>query len=255
MRSGNARYCLRKHEIGHTAENALELPGDLTVQANSTPVHSSQTQPHPKLQATIARHLQHVFRREPSAAGRRAFTALGERLLGAAFVLDAGCGTGDSTVALARVFPDRLVIGVDKSAARLVLGQRRLVRADAPQNAILLRCELVDFWQLAVSAGLRCSHQFLLYPNPWPKPEQFKRRWPAHPILPAILALGGEIELRTNWRVYAQEFATALRLGGRSTSCEAFVADLPLSPFERKYAASGHPLWRCRASLGPTPES
>jgi len=225
------------------------------MQANSAPVHSSQMQPHPKLRATIARHLQHVFRRQPSAAGTLAFAALCERLVGASFVLDAGCGTGDSTVALARAFPDRLVVGVDKSAARLVIGQRRLVRAESPRNAILLRCELVDFWQLAVSAGLRCSHQFLLYPNPWPKPEQFKRRWPGHPILPAILALGGAIELRTNWRVYAQEFATALRLGGRSTSCEAFVADLPLSPFERKYAASGHPLWRCRASLGPTPES
>ena len=218
-----------------------------SVHANSTPVRSSQTLPHPKLQATIERHLQKAYRRRPSAAGRHAFEALAETLDRASFILDAGCGTGESTLVLARAFPDRWVIGVDKSAARLVTGQRRLAQAEAPANAVLLRCELVDFWQLAATAGSRCTHQFLLYPNPWPKPEQFKRRWPGHPILPAIVALGGEIELRTNWRVYGQEFAEAMCRAGLQSSCEPFVADVPLTPFERKYAASGHALWRCRA--------
>jgi len=219
------------------------------MHANSAPVRSSQTQPHPKLRATVARHLMHPFRRQPSATGQLAFDAVAKRIASASFVLDAGCGTGDSTVALARAFPGRFVLGVDKSATRLVIGQRRLVQPDAPPNAILLRCGLVDFWQLAAAAGLHCTHQFLLYPNPWPKPEQFQRRWAGHPILPAIIALGGEIELRTNWRVYAEEFAEALRLAGVGSGCEQYAAQTPLSPFERKYAASGHLLWRCCASV------
>jgi len=197
------------------------------------------------------RHLNDDFRRRPGENGRRAFADIADRLASEAFILDAGCGTGASTFVLASRNPHRFVLGVDKSAARLAVSQREIDSGTAPGNAILLRCELVNFWQLAVSAGLRCERQYLLYPNPWPKPEQLMRRWHAHPVLPALLALGGAIELRTNWRVYAEEFAAALRLAGRESRLEEFVADDPLTPFERKYAASGHSLWRCVADTAP----
>lgn len=217
--------------------------------ANSREIASSQTAPHPRLDEIVARHLREPYRRRPGDAGRRAFDGIAARLAAAPFVLDAGCGTGASTLALAREFPHLLVLGVDKSAARLDVGMRALAREAARQpaacaNALLLHCELVDFWQLAAAARLRCHAQFLLFPNPWPKPEHVMRRWHAHPVLPAMLALGGEIELRTNWRVYAEEFARALPLAGR----EAWVGSLQptgsLTPFERKYMASGHALWR-----------
>ena len=213
--------------------------------ANSHVVESRQTAPHPRLCEIVARHLDMPYRRVPSEAGREAFATVVERLR-QPFVLDAGCGTGASTLALARRFPQHLVLGVDKSAARLAVG-RRLLEADCSfANAILLHCELVDLWQLAAAAGLRCVQQFLLYPNPWPKPEHVMRRWHAHPVLPCVLALGGAIELRTNWRVYAQEFAQALRVAGVEIECATLAVDpQPLTPFERKYAASGHALWRC----------
>jgi tRNA G46 methylase TrmB len=212
--------------------------------ANSSPVESTQQAPHPRLADAVRRHLASPFRREPGAIGRRAFDSVAKRLE-APFVLDAGCGTGASTLALARKFPQHTVLGVDKSAVRLARGQRVLARAALP-NAVLLHCELVDFWQLACRAGLRCTRQYLLYPNPWPKPEHLKRRWPAHPVLPALLALGGRLELRSNWQVYAQEFAAALRIAGRDAACAKFAPDTePTTPFEHKYLASGHTLWRC----------
>ena len=211
--------------------------------ANSRTIESTQSSPHPRLDETVRKHLHMPFRREPSAAGRAAFASIQHRLQGP-FVLDAGCGTGASTLALARRFPGQCVLGVDKSAARLAIGWRALARGDAPSNALLLHCELVDFWQLAAAAGLRCTRQLLLYPNPWPKAEHLKRRWHAHPVLPALLALGGDIELRTNWRVYADEFSQALRVAGRESPVARFVPDDPLTPFERKYQASGHALWR-----------
>ncbi len=34
-----------------------------------------------------------------------------------------------------------------------------------------------------------------------------------HPIFPTLLALGNTIELRTNWEIYAREFAEAARIG------------------------------------------
>jgi len=212
--------------------------------ANSRLVESSQTAPHPRLAEVATRHLHMAYRRVPSDAGRAAFASVADRLR-EPFVLDAGCGTGASTLALAREHPRRIVIGVDKSAVRLAAGGKS--SAPVPANAILLRCNLVDFWQLASAAGMRCDRQYLLYPNPWPKPEQLMRRWHAHPVFPAMLALGGGIELRTNWCVYAKEFITAADAAGLDVRCEPFAPDEPLTPFERKYAASGHALWRCVA--------
>src|SRR5512144_1446458 len=154
------------------------------MHADSSPIRTPQSAAHPRLREVVLRQLRGAFRRTPSTAGRRAFAAIVDQLVPEAFILDAGCGTGTGTFALARQYPDQLVLGVDKSAARLAIGQRQIDAGVAPANARLLRCELVDFWQLAAAAGLRCERQFLLYPNPWPKPDQLKRRWHAHPVLP-----------------------------------------------------------------------
>lgn len=213
--------------------------------ANSSRITSRQSAPHPRLREVVLRHLETPWRRRPSAAGCAAFESVAPRVASARLILDAGCGTGASTFELARHHAGSLVLGVDKSATRLETGQRLIDAGAAPPNAVLLRCDLVDFWQLAAHAGLRFAGQFLLYPNPWPKPEHLRRRWHAHPVLPSILALGGTLELRTNWRVYAEEFAEALALCGRDAGFEEFNAAMPLTPFERKYAASGHSLWRC----------
>ena len=222
------------------------------MHANSSTIRSAQNDLHPRLREVVVRHLHGHYRRVPSDAGRDALARVIDRLAARPFILDAGCGTGASTFELALRNPEAFVVGVDKSAARLALGQKQVDAGAAPSNAILLRCELVDFWQLAAAANLRCSRQFLLYPNPWPKPEHLQRRWHAHPVLPSILVLGGIIELRTNWRVYAEEFACALELAGAHVErCEEFAVDQPLTPFERKYAASGHALWRCLLALAP----
>jgi tRNA (guanine-N7-)-methyltransferase len=216
--------------------------------ANSRKIQSAQTTPHPRLRGIVRKHLEASYRRRPSDAGSRAFAGIVDRLAQAPFILDAGCGSGTSTSALADLFPNRLVLGVDKSAARLKIGQRLISTGAAPPNAVLLHCELVDFWQLVAAAGLRCESQYLLYPNPWPKPEHLMRRWHAHPVFPALLALGGAIELRTNWRVYAEELTDALQIAGIRAHCAEFVPDAPLTPFERKYAASGHALWKVQGT-------
>ncbi|HET8941985.1 MAG TPA: methyltransferase domain-containing protein, partial [Rudaea sp.] len=186
--------------------------------ANSRVIESNQTAAHPQLRKVVLRHLASAYLRAPSDVGKHAFAGIAGQLAAAPFILDAGCGTGASTLALARVHSGTLVLGVDKSAARLAVGQRLIARGGAPKNAQLLHCELVDFWQLAAAAGLRCRRQYLLYPNPWPKAGQLKRRWHAHPVFPTILKLGGDIQLRTNWTIYALEFAAALGIAGLAAS-------------------------------------
>ncbi len=158
-------------------------------------------------------------------------------------MLDAGCGTGASTRELARRFPEHVIVGIDKSAARLATA----AESERPDNVILSRCDCIDFWQLAASENMRCEKQFLLYPNPWPKPEQVKRRWHAHPVFPAMLAISDALELRTNWRIYAEEFAMALNIAGIEAMSASVDGSDPLTPFERKYHASGHSLFRVDA--------
>lgn len=220
--------------------------------ANSRIVSSAQAGPHPRLAEIVQRHLRHPYRRPVNALAQAAFDALAQQLRGdpRPLVLDAGCGTGASSLLLARRHAQALVLGVDKSAARLAAGQRLLQRADAPENVRLLRLELVDFWLLAAAAGWRFERQYLLYPNPWPKPEHLQRRWGAHPVLPALLACGGALELRSNWEIYAREWGEALHLAGYHWHIDCLdeaKEAAAVSPFEAKYRDSGHALWRVRA--------
>lgn len=216
--------------------------------ANSRLVSSSQGEVHPRLAEMVRRHFARPYRRPVSRIAREQFAALAARVAAdpRPRVLDAGCGTGASTLRLAQQHGEALVIGVDKSAQRLAQGQRALQRAGAPENVCLLRCDLVDFWLLAAAARWRFAVQYLLYPNPWPKFEHVLRRWPAHPVLPALLACGGRLELRTNWKTYADEWIVALTLANLPWRriCLSGPDSVPaLSPFEAKYRASGHPLY------------
>lgn len=164
-------------------------------------------------------------------------------------ILDAGCGVGLSTLHLASQFPDHFVIGVDQSADRL--SRNVLWRGDLPVNFTKVRADLVDYWRLMLDTGVRPARHYLLYPNPWPKIGQLQRRWHGHPVFPAIVALGGILECRSNWRIYVEECASAItQLTGNEVHCEPFDPQAPSTPFEQKYLASGHALWHCRTNFG-----
>lgn len=213
----------------------------------SAPVTSSQSGPHPALSRIIERHRTAPYRKPPADYSRAAFAQFMSTWDGRApLILDACCGTGESSFELARRDPRALVVGVDQSAHRLA---RRKPGA-APANALLLRAEMADFWVLLDAARIRLHAHYMLYPNPWPKPAQVMRRWPAHPVFPLLLRLGGQLECRSNWHVYVTEFAQGVEaLTGHPACVSRFAPDAALTPFERKYLASGHRLWRATVRL------
>jgi tRNA (guanine-N7-)-methyltransferase len=221
------------------------------VQKLSRTVSSTQQGPHEGLVALLRRHQPRSFSKAILPHNQSAFLQLQE-LLGPdprRLILDAGCGSGESTRLLSERYPDYTVLGVDKSAHRLgvpVSGEGLMQTG----NLILIRADLVDFWRLATAGGWRLAHHFLFYPNPWPKPGHLQRRWHGHPVFENILKLGGMLELRSNWKIYLQEFAQALEiLTGIDTAVELIAPVEFLSPFERKYAASGHTLYRLMVDL------
>jgi tRNA (guanine-N7-)-methyltransferase len=207
---------------------------------------TSQAGLHDRLDEVVRRHLASSWRQPLRQHSVQAFESVLPRLQTApALVLDSGCGTGASTAHLACQHPDALVVGIDKSAARLARAP------EMPENALLVRAELADFWRLLLQERMHPASHYLLYPNPWPKPAHLKRRWHAHPAFPALLALGGQMELRSNFELYVREFARALALAG-ATDIEVVSLRVgePVSPFERKYADSGHRLWKLTVNLG-----
>lgn len=227
------------------------------MQANSSPIVSSQNGIHQQLAASVAKHAASTFQKPITAYNRQAFEASMDAWRCAAggatgsmpLILDTGCGVGLSTMHLATQFPAHFVIGIDQSADRL---QRNTFwSGPAPLNFLLVRADLVDYWRLLLAERIRPARQYLLYPNPWPKAAHLGRRWHGHPVFPTIVALGGTLECRSNWRIYLEEFAAALQQLRRypQAAVEQYQTSTPMTPFERKYLASGHSLWRCQVAL------
>lgn len=223
------------------------------MQANSSVPTSAQAGIHGHLATLLDRHLASPFRKPYTDYNRAAFETSFERrervAPGAPLILDSCCGVGESSIALARAFPDHYVIGVDQSESRL--SRNVAGHAELPANLDLVRADLVDYWRLMRDAEIRLARHYLLYPNPWPKIGHLSRRWHGHPVFPAMLELGGVLECRSNWRIYVEELCFAVqRVTQREAVCEAFTPQVVLTPFERKYLGSGHSLYRTRLVLG-----
>lgn len=218
---------------------------DDTAARPSRAVHSSQRGVHPGLPRALRRHLEQPWRKPPQAVDAPALAALDAALAthDGELVLDSFCGTGAGTARLAERHAGALVVGVDKSAARL--GRHR-----GSGDYLLLRAHCEAVWRHLAARRRQLAAHYLLYPNPWPKPAQLKRRVHGHPAFPLLLQLGGALELRSNWQTYVEEFGLALALAGQPAAVSLLTPDAPpLSAFERKYRASGQALWRLQARL------
>lgn len=227
------------------------------MNGKSSAVSSSQSEIHSRLDSVVRRHLASGWRQPlhtPTVAAFERMVALPGFDVTGGLIFDSGCGTGASTRLIAQRHPDMLVVGIDRSINRL----SRQGRVEFPyrrENAVWIQAELASFWRLALENGWRLDRHFLLYPNPWPKPGQLQRRWHAHPVFPQMLALGGLLELRCNWKVYAQEFRRAIELIVPGAPMQAERADSEgnwggiETPFGRKYAQSGHGLYRLLVDL------
>ncbi len=210
-------------------------------------VSSKQRNTHPKLPVIVRRHLAHDHRRPVADHSRSAFALLLSALdeNPQPLVLDSFCGTGLSTARLAERHPDYLIVGVDKSAHRL--GKHE---SNGANNYLLLQADCQDIWQLLLARKIQIGYHYLLYPNPWPKSGHLQRRIHGSAAFPWLLQLGGEIELRSNWQLYVEEFGLAMHLAGHYGSVSQLHKIAPITLFEKKYQASGQNLWVYTGYIG-----
>lgn len=221
--------------------------------SNSRQITDAQEGIHKNLESIVKKHLQHKHRKPIAEHTQRAFDKVkpvveNALALGKPLIFDSCCGTAMSTAILAEENHTALVIGIDRSAVRLSKEYNNLL----PENALLVQAECADFWHLARQQGWKLFKHTILYPNPYPKSKHLKRRWHGHPAFSDLIALGGQLELRSNWKIYVDEFCLAANIINDEENCagvELIIAERPLTLFEKKYKESGQKLYRCVISL------
>jgi len=210
----------------------------------SRQILSNQTGPHQNLEDVVKKHIDSIYQKPCRKHNLEAFKQLQARVTihrGQGLILDSCCGTAASTRILAERFPQHLVIGVDQSASRLSKGSF----SDFPDNCLLLQANCEDIWRLCVEQGIHFIEHYILYPNPYPKSIHLKRRWHAHPIFPYLQKIAATTYLRSNWRIYLEEFSIAWSLldGEAPNNIEEIRPEVSMSLFETKYLGSGQTIY------------
>ena len=218
-------------------------------QGHSRPITTNQSDIHDNLLAVVEKYRRSVSLRPVSQHTQDAFDRIQSwaEQPSEGLIFDSCCGVGESTARIAEIYPGALVIGIDKSEARVNKHQHY---QSLSCNYQIIRADVHDFWRLAQRAGWQLKKHYLLYPNPYPKASQLQKRWHAGPSLPALIELGGELQVRSNWQIYTQEFALALQAYNRQTRIEPIIGEQQVTtPFERKYTKSDQQCWRLISQL------
>lgn len=229
------------------------------MEANSKIVTTNQEGPHPDLQELAHKFATSQWKGPIHPPTQVAFDQIRPKLeelqsQGKPWILDSGCGVGASTLKLSQLHPDHFILGVDRSEVRLSKVESTRESLEGPVESDqyqFLRAELSDLWRLLIQHQLHPQKHYILYPNPYPKKSQFKKRFHGSPSLPDILKLCPHIEVRSNWRLYLEEFFMATEVAALALELEypLHLQTLNHPPeeawthFEKKYISSGQKVY------------
>jgi len=170
----------------------------------------------------------------------------------AALELEIGCGHGGYALAFARLRPGRALVGIEqrKKFARLVADRSA---ARGHRNLLVLQGDARILAPRLFAAGsLAAIH--VHFPDPWWKRRHVRRRLVddrMSTLLLRLLAPGGVLDFRTDVERYAKDAVARLEeIGfeneaGAGRFCEAPPDEIP-STREKRYLATGQPVWRLR---------
>lgn len=162
--------------------------------------------------------------------------------------LEIGFGNGDTLAALAAARPDHDFLGIEvhrPGIGRLLLALEK----HALRNVRIAACDAVEVVERRI-ADASVSRILILFPDPWPKKRQHKRRMlqPAFArTLAAKLLPGGVLHLATDWPDYAEQMLDVLNdvPGLRNCAGEGYARPpdyrIP-TRFELRGRRLGHPV-------------
>lgn len=164
--------------------------------------------------------------------------------------IDLGCGEGSFLVEMARLYPQRDFLGVERLLGRVTKTARK-IQAAGLTNAKVMRLDssYAVGWLLP-TAGVSRLH--LLCPDPWPKQRHRKNRLVNDPEflagLERIIAPGGDFLLKTDHEGYFENAIQNLaeRAGFERLDWMADGQPYPMTDFERQWLDLGMPIHRAR---------
>jgi len=167
-------------------------------------------------------------------------------------VLELGCGRGDYAIALARLFDDVGIVGIDIQGERLWYGARQASQ-EKLDNVIFLRTQIDELSRWLPKNSV--DKIWITFPDPFPRDKQIKKRLTSPKFLniyKTILKPGGRVHLKTddqNLFTYSQD--SVAESGGKITKK---IADIYNSGqlnklleiqthFEKKHLAKGKKIY------------
>lgn len=163
--------------------------------------------------------------------------------------VDLGCGDGAFLLEMARNFPDRDFLGVERLLGRVRKVCKKITRRGL-ENAHVLRLESrysVE-WLLPEAA---VSRLHLLCPDPWPKLRHHRRRLVQQDFLEAVrraLVPGGEFLFMTDHEEYFQWAVDHVAEFGKFDVLEWQEDSFfyPKTDFQVLWESEGKSMWRLR---------
>lgn len=114
-------------------------------------------------------------------------------------ILELGCGHGHYLAAYAAEHPHAFCLGVDLLSRRIALARNK-ARKRGLANLAFLKADAAELFT-AMPGTIRVRKFFILFPDPWPKRRQSKRRLLQHSLLDAMAAHaapGAQLHFRTD---------------------------------------------------------
>lgn len=163
--------------------------------------------------------------------------------------VDLGCGDGSFLIDMAKHFPERNFLGVERLLGRVKKVCRKAQQAGLSNCKVLrLESKYTIEWLFPKSSIDRLH---LLCPDPWPKARHHKNRLVQQGFLQAVLDVlkpGGEFCFKTDHPEYFEWVEEEMRVFGKLQQLDwpedAFY--YPKTDFQLQWEAEGKSIYRCR---------
>ena len=159
--------------------------------------------------------------------------------------VDLGCGDGYFLCEMARQFPKRNFLGIERLTKRVEKVRRK---AEKIENVRVLRADTIFAVRYLLPES-SVETFYLLFPDPWPKRRhQFRRIFTRHFLeaIAAALEKNGGLRIATDQPDYFHQIErlSHAHLQFQVASQSSDDAVFPVTKFERKFREQGVPIYR-----------